>query len=122
MRLFAAAVATLSAFPAHSAVNTFTNGTSWNSATDWNSGEAPASTDGLLFAIWFPATTTLDATFTADTLSFNSSGTMAIDANASGTTARTLTLNNTTTNANGASDIISLLDGGAVNFGVTASK
>ena len=47
---------------------------------------------------------------------------MEIDANASGTTARMLTLNDTMTDANGTSDMISLLGGGTVNVGLTNSK
>lgn len=121
-RWIAAAGATLIALPALSAVNTFQAGTSWNVPGDWSSTAVPATTDALLFSSLYPATTTLDAAFTADTLSFTNSATMAVDANASGTTGRTLTLNNTTVNANGTSDMISLLGGGSVNFGVTASK
>ena len=107
---------------ARAGTNTFSAGTSWNTNGDWSSNATPTTTDALLFSTTFPLTTTLDGNFTADTLSFNNSGTMAIDANASGATARTLTLNNTATDANGTLDIISLLGGSTVNMGVTNSK
>ena len=121
LALFAFAVL-LASHSAQGATNRFSTGTSWNVPSDWSLGTTPTSGDALLFSTVAPATTTLDNSFTADTLSFNTPNTMAIDANASGTTAQTLTLNNTTTDANGFNDVISLLGGGTINFGVTASK
>ena len=108
--------------PAQAATKTFSAGTSWNVAGDWSPSGTPVAADALLFSTVVPAITTLDNNFTADTLSFNTASTMAIDANASLTTARSLTLNNTTTNANGTTDIISLLGGGTINLGVTSGK
>ena len=107
---------------ANAATKTFSAGTSWSLAGNWSPSVAPGSGDALLFSTFTPATTTLDANVPADTLSFNTSGTMAIDANASGTNGRTLTLNNTSANANGTNDIISLLGGGTINLGVTSGK
>ena len=73
---------------------TFTGtGATWNQASDWTSNPAfPQSTDDLLFSNGYA--TTLDNSFTVQSMSFDiGSGTASIDANASGTTGQTLTLN-----------------------------
>ena len=59
----------------------------------------------------------MDGSFGPDSLSSNTAGSMAINANASGTTPQTLTLTGLSTNANGTSDMVSLLGGGTVNIG-----
>ena len=79
--------------PSQAATVTFTGpGTTWNSGADWSSTLTPQLTDDLLFNS--PFATSLDASFSVQTLSFNTgSGSVSIDANASGTNGQTLTLN-----------------------------
>ena len=74
--------------------NLFDAGTSWNLPGDWGLGHVPTGSDALEFN--GPASTTLDNSFGAQTLSFDTgSATVSIDANApgtGGTAACTLTL------------------------------
>ncbi len=87
-----AAVLAAGNFSASGAAVTFNGaGTSWNQGADWSSGLTPQLTDDLLFT--GAAATTLDASFSVQSLSFNTgSATVSIDANSSGTTGQTLTL------------------------------
>ncbi len=78
-------------------VNTFNgSGTSWNVGTDWSLGSIPQGTNAVLFnssSLQSGSTSTLDNSYSFQTLSFDTgSSPVNIDANASGTTGRALTL------------------------------
>ncbi|MEZ0256989.1 MAG: autotransporter-associated beta strand repeat-containing protein, partial [Chthoniobacter sp.] len=107
------------------AINRFTHASSgsWSPLGNWSLG-TPSSTDALLLS---PPTldSTLDANFAVQSLSFDTaSPTLAVDANASGTTARTLTLNGGDFNALGGLDLLatSATTTGTINMGGAAGK
>lgn len=113
---------TLGSTSAHAGIVNF-NGTSssWNSASDWSSGTVPQPSDDLLFTSG--GTTTLDASYTIQTLSFDIGGnTVSINANGTGTTGQTLTLNGTSDNdaLGNSTTVVDLSSGttGTVNIGV----
>ena len=113
----------LSNSPAAASTITFTGtGTTWNQGADWSSGLTPQLTDDLLFSA--AAATTLDASFSVQSLSFNTpgSGAVSIDANSAGTSGRTLTLTGDITGNDALGNTGMLLDlgnsmTGTVNIG-----
>ena len=112
--------------PSLSATNVFDAGASWDVAADWSLGHVPSSTDALEFnhaAFGTEPNTTLDGSFTVQTLSFDTGADVfGINANAAGyTTAQTLTLNGGT-NALGTTDLIatSSTTTGTITLGGTA--
>lgn len=123
---FTSAIAALTAIAgtnASAATNTFTGpGTIWNDLANWSGGAIPGLTDALLLDATSPLVSTLENSFTSQTLAFDiGAGVVSIDANASGTTGRTLTLNGGT-NALGGTELLSLsaTTTGTVNIGATA--
>ena len=110
--ILATSVSALVAFLAGSssleaaAVNIFNgSGTDWSVNSDWTDGAVhltPASGDDLLFnsgSVSTESTSTLNGSYTVQSLSFDiGANTLNINANASGTTAQTLTLNRSTGN------------------------
>jgi len=72
-------------------------GTSWNTDANWVGDLKPGSGDQALLdnsvLATLPATMTLDAAFTIQSLVLNSANSVIINSNASGTNSRTLTLN-----------------------------
>src|SRR5262245_49256227 len=88
-----AITALLVAESASAATNLFDGpGTSWSDPANWSLGTTPAPTDALLFDGTF-LNTTLDGSFSSETLSFNSGGaSLTIEANTSGALPQSLTL------------------------------
>ncbi|MGD0744370.1 MAG: autotransporter-associated beta strand repeat-containing protein, partial [Verrucomicrobiota bacterium] len=77
----------------------------------------------MLFSTLVPAVTTLDGGINSiDSICFNTSGTMEIQANASATTGSQIYTIPVGPNANGDTNVISLLGGGNISIGVTAGK
>ena len=91
------------------ATDTFVAAPSWNTPADWSLGRVPAATDALFFdhsAFGPEPTATSTAVSARRPLSFDTgAGNFAIDANASGTAPRALTLTGGT-NALGTGDLI----------------
>ena len=119
-----AVVAVFAANSAPAATNTFlgTGTNTWNLLSNWGLGATPGATDALLFDSSSLLTTTLDASWTSQTLAFDTgANNLTIDANASGAVARTLTLSGGT-NALGGTDLIatSATSTGTINIGTTA--
>lgn len=97
-------------------------GTSWNALGNWSLGTVPAATNALLLNGTSPLTSSLDANFTSQTLSFDTgANNLNLNANGSGTTARVLTLTGGT-NALGGTELIatSATTAGIFNVGTTA--
>ena len=115
----------LGTFSASAATVSFTGpGTTWNQGADWSSTLTPQLTDDLLFSA--AVATTLDASFSVQSLSFNTgSGTVSIDANSAGTAGQTLTLTGDASGSDALGNTGMLLDlgssmTGTVNIGTTA--
>ena len=101
-------------------------GTTWNVPANWSTGNLPQPGDDLLFnsaSLTSGFTDTLDASYTVQTLSFDiGANSLSINANASGTTGQTLTLNGSSGNdaLGNAATLIDLSStmSGSVNIGV----
>ncbi len=127
------AIALISAGGMSSRATTFdgngqATGTTWNSGINWDSGLTPQPTDALLInaaSLAAGTSETLDASFTVQTLSFDTptGSTLSIDANSASsgvTTPQTLTLTGGT-NALGTTDLIDVsATSGTINLGTTS--
>jgi fibronectin-binding autotransporter adhesin len=96
---------TQSALAANKIFNVGTANSTWNLAGNWNPNGVPTTGDNLLFNGTSAITTGLDAAFilgNSGSLSFDTGGsTINVNANTSGTTARTLTFGTSGTSALG---------------------
>lgn len=122
---FTSAIAIVAALAGHSA-QAGTNkqvgpNTSWSDPLSWSLGTVPGAGDALLFDTSSLLNTTLDNSYTSQTLSFDTgANSLTIDANAVASGAQTLTLSGGT-NALGGSELIatSATTTGTIAFGST---
>ncbi len=102
-------------------------GESWNLGSNWSANSTPQPSDGVVLnssSLAFGSASTLDASYTFQTLSFDTgSAPVSIDANRTGTTAQALTLNGGVDALGASGNLIDLSSTttGAVNIGTNTT-